>query len=332
MKCSSSAPLALALLLALPAQAEPTRVPVDRPALPSVNSGAANLVAATRAGQRIVVVGDYGVVLLSDDGQHFRQARVVPVQSLLTSVQFIDAQQGWAVGHDGVVLASNDGGETWTLLRKADKPGEVLLSVSFLDAHHGFAVGQFGLALETRDGGLSWQPSNLADGLDYPDMHLNGVTSTASGKILAVAESGISVFSADRGRSWQRGDTGQGGSLWNVIALDDDSFVAAGLRGHLYRSADGLSWERIGTGVKESLTGLTQLADGRVLVVGFGGYVLTSGDGGRSFTVKERSDRAPLTAVVGGPRQPIVFSALGLVANAIEDPASSVDNSQRSSK
>jgi photosystem II stability/assembly factor-like uncharacterized protein len=312
--------LVLAALLAVAAQAEPTRVPVDRPVVLGANGAAANLVAATRAGQRIVVVGDYGTVLLCDDGEPFRQARSVPVQSMLTSVQFIDAQHGWAVGHDGVVLASSDGGETWSLLRKADKPGEVLLSVSFLDARHGFAVGQFGLALETRDGGHNWQPSSLVEALDDPGMHLNGVTSTASGKVLAVGESGISVFSADSGQTWQRGDTGQRGSLWNVIALHDDSFVAAGLRGHLYHSADGVNWARAETGTTESLTGLAQLADGRVVVVGYGGYVLTSVDGGRSFSAEERSDRAPLTAVVAGSNHAILFSALGLVANTGNAP------------
>ncbi|NQD96238.1 glycosyl hydrolase, partial [Pseudomonas sp. CrR25] len=182
--------LALAALLVLPAQAEPTRVPVDRPAVQGANSGAANLVAATRAGPRIVVVGDYGTVLLSDDGEQFRQARAVPVQSLLTDVQFLDAERGWAVGHDGVVLASADGGESWTLLRKAERPGEALLAVNFLDANHGFVVGQFGLALESRDGGRSWQPSSLPEVLDYPDMHINDITSNASGQLLAVAEGG----------------------------------------------------------------------------------------------------------------------------------------------
>jgi photosystem II stability/assembly factor-like uncharacterized protein len=323
MKRSSYSVYALVLAMTvLSAPAEPSRVPVDRPAVIGINSAAANLVAATRAGQRIVVVGDYGTVLISDDGKQFRQARSVPVQSMLTSVQFIDALHGWAVGHDGVVLASSDGGESWSLLRRAEKLGEVLLSVRFLDDLHGFAVGQFGLALESRDGGHSWQPSSLVEALDDPGMHLNSVTSTASGKVLAVGESGVSVFSADRGQTWQRGDTGQGGSLWNVIALDDDSFVAAGLRGHLYHSVDGVTWTRTETGIKESLTGLTQLADGRVLVVGFAGYVLTSVDDGRSFTVSERSDRAPLTAVVADTSSVILFSALGLVTNTRNTPAS----------
>ena len=75
------------------------------------------VMAATLAGSRVVAVGDYGGVLLSDDGKAFRQARVVPTRTVLTSVFFLDAQHGWAAGHDGTVIATVDGGETWRVLR-----------------------------------------------------------------------------------------------------------------------------------------------------------------------------------------------------------------------
>ncbi len=67
------------------------------------------------AGSRLVVVGEQGAVLLSDDaGYSWRQAKV-PSSVLLTAVYFVDDQTGWAVGHDGVVLRSEDGGENWHL-------------------------------------------------------------------------------------------------------------------------------------------------------------------------------------------------------------------------
>ncbi len=54
--------------------------------------------------------GERGIVLLSDDaGVSWRQAKV-PVSVSLTAVQFVDAEQGWAVGHLGVVLHTQDGG------------------------------------------------------------------------------------------------------------------------------------------------------------------------------------------------------------------------------
>ncbi|WP_460940053.1 WD40/YVTN/BNR-like repeat-containing protein, partial [Pandoraea terrae] len=72
------------------------------------------LLDATRAGSRIVAVGEHGVILLSDDdGRTWRQARQVPVSATLSAVTFTDPKHGWVVGQWGVILATGDGGETW---------------------------------------------------------------------------------------------------------------------------------------------------------------------------------------------------------------------------
>ena len=39
----------------------------------------------------------------------------MPVSADLTALHFANAQQGWAVGHEGVVLHTPDGGASWTL-------------------------------------------------------------------------------------------------------------------------------------------------------------------------------------------------------------------------
>src|SRR5471032_2687810 len=89
-----------------------------RPAERVASPEQVRMLSATRAGTRIVAVGDRGVVILSDDnGSTFRQARMVPTSSSLTSVTFTDPSHGWAVGHWGVIVATNDGGETWQLQR-----------------------------------------------------------------------------------------------------------------------------------------------------------------------------------------------------------------------
>ena len=67
------------------------------------------------AGNRLVAVGERGHVLLSDDqGATWRQAKSVPTRVMLTAVFFVDAQYGWAVGHDETILNTADGGENWT--------------------------------------------------------------------------------------------------------------------------------------------------------------------------------------------------------------------------
>lgn len=71
----------------------------------------------TTAGERLVAVGERGHVLYSDDqGRNWQQAQV-PTTQMLTSVHFIDPQHGWAAGHDGLILASDDAGVHWRIQR-----------------------------------------------------------------------------------------------------------------------------------------------------------------------------------------------------------------------
>jgi hypothetical protein len=49
----------------------------------------APIYASALAGGRIVAVGDYGLVILSDDAKKFRQAKAVPTRAPLTSVGLV---------------------------------------------------------------------------------------------------------------------------------------------------------------------------------------------------------------------------------------------------
>jgi len=133
------------------------------------------ILAATRAGKRIVAVGDFGVVLLSDDdGATFRQARSVRARSTLTSVTFVDDRTGWAVGHWGTILKTVDGGETWALERSDVASDRPLFSVYFRNAREGFAVGLWSLLLHTIDGGNTWTEASLAAPFDLTTAPLAG--------------------------------------------------------------------------------------------------------------------------------------------------------------
>lgn len=297
------------------AAAKPLRIPADTPALLAAKASQATILAVAHAGGRIVAVGDHGVVLLADDGRNFHQAAAVPVSSTLTDVKFVDDQHGWAVGHDGVVLASEDGGEHWQLLRRDDEQRTPLLGVWFENRQHGFAVGQFGTALETQDGGKSWTAISPADpDSEAAQQHYNAITGTANGALTIVGERGLVLTSQDHGQGWQTGSTGHNGSLLSVLALQSGELIATGIHGHLYRGTDlGHQWTRIDAGLTEVLTAATQLADGTVVVVGFGGVLLRSNDQGQSYSGTTRDDRLPLTAVIDGPSGPVLFSLAGVV-------------------
>ena len=87
---------------------------LDTPAAKSRHATTTLLTGVALAGKRLVGVGQHGHIVYSDDqGRNWSQA-VVPVSSDLLAVHFPTASQGWAVGHDGVVLHTADGGANWT--------------------------------------------------------------------------------------------------------------------------------------------------------------------------------------------------------------------------
>lgn len=288
------------------------------PAVRVAHAGTASLLGATRAGDRLVAVGDHGVVMLSDDGgQSWRQAKSVPVDSTLTSVSFADARQGWAAGHWGVILHTEDGGETWAVQRSATGEDRPLFALHMLDAQHGVAVGLWSLVLVTEDGGKSWSPVTLdpPEGARKADLNLLSLFATPQGVLYATAEKGVLLRSADQGRHWRYLSTGYKGSFWTGVALPGGELLAAGLRGSLYRSTDeGKSWSRIDSHSESSITQLVVQGSG-VAGVGLDGLKLQSQDAGASFKAEVRPDHLGLTAaVVNAQGRVVLLSRQGVVS------------------
>ena len=88
---------------------------VFTPAVPFANVTKMSLFDITRAGERLVAVGERGLIIVSDDdGRNWQQA-AVPVSATLTAVSFPTPDKGWAVGHAGIILHRDDGGSSWHL-------------------------------------------------------------------------------------------------------------------------------------------------------------------------------------------------------------------------
>ena len=83
-------------------------------------------------------------------------AQTSGVTAYLRDVFFVDNQTGWAVGDDGVILRTSDGGTTW--VTQTSGTTHDMRAVFFLDANTGWAVGYANnnVTLKTTDGGSTW--------------------------------------------------------------------------------------------------------------------------------------------------------------------------------
>ncbi|OJA57641.1 WD40/YVTN/BNR-like repeat-containing protein [Burkholderia ubonensis] len=274
---------------------------------------------ATRAGRRVVAVGEHGVILLSDDdGRTWRQSRRVPVSATLSAITFADAQHGWAVGQWGVILATADGGETWEKQRVDTSVDQPLFSVIFTNARDGIAVGLWSLMLQTHDGGRTWTRTTLPKppGGGKADRNLYHVFDDRQGALYIVSEQGTVLKSTDGGANWRYLQTGGKGSLWTGVAMPDGRIVVGGLLGSLFQSSDGgATWAPLNPGTKSSITDVVATGNG-LLAVGLDGLVLTQRANGESFELAQRPDRATLTAaLVGAGGKPLLFSQDGVLAS-----------------
>jgi photosystem II stability/assembly factor-like uncharacterized protein len=298
------------------AAAEPVRA-----AEPARLAARGLLIAIAPAGERLVAVGDRGIIVLSDDrGASWQQAEYVPTQALLTGVCFLDAQRGVAVGHDQVILTSGDAGHTWKRTHYAPQAQGPLLDVWCGAGGEVIAVGAYSAYLRSADGGASWRevtfaplpttaggagrsPSAAVPGAGDEGAgggyHLNRIVGAGNGRLYIAGEAGHLYRSDDGGASWRTLLSPYEGSFFGVLPLTAESLLAFGLRGHLYRSADeGRSWLAIDTGTVAMLTGATRFDGGAVAIVGLSGVVLLSRDGGHSFTLWQQTDRTGLSATV----------------------------------
>jgi photosystem II stability/assembly factor-like uncharacterized protein len=253
------------------------------------------------AGEHLVAVGERGHILLSDaDGENWQQV-LAPTREMLTAVYFADPQRGWAVGHDGLILASLDGGTNWSLqyngllqqdainqdqllairrqkkllaaelAREDDGPRRANLLARLEEVH---------LAIEDAEYAIS-QPIHSPPLLDvYFSNPLRGFAVGAFGEYLYTVNGGV---------SWVR-DTGAFNNPdqmhLNAVAGDgDDGVWVAGEGGLLFRSVDsGRNWKTLPSPYHGSFFDIAyEAATGALVVVGLRGNIFRSLDGGDSW-------------------------------------------------
>ena len=217
-----------------------------------------------------------------------------------------------AVGHDGVILHSDDRGERWQRVREepyspdnhaSPSNGVPLLDVLFLDERRVLAgclhadAGQRDSAAAGRHG--KWWCATAFRPIGELPADPDGLAGGGPGD--AVPDTG----DADEVDSWSDAFLFSDDDLLlgdeadphlNALArLADGRLVLVGERGSAWRSDDeGRSWQRLALPYAGSMYGLLAGSGSRLIAFGLRGRVLESGDGGDSWQLLPTGSLATL--------------------------------------
>lgn len=202
----------------------------------------------------------------------------------LRAVQFVDGQEGWAVGDEGVVWHTIDGGKQWE--RQPTGVRASLRAVHFLNPFTGWVAGReelpqggsSGVLLVTRDGGLKWRRIGINA---LPGLHgirfFDDKNGLAFGDGSEAYPSGL-FATADGGHGWKP-VAGPRCASW--LAADFQDLQTGALAGTWSRLAALRNGRLVGADV-DTLGGRAlnslRLAGTAAIAVGQGGLVLVSSD------------------------------------------------------
>lgn len=211
-----------------------------------------------------------------------------PTGIALYGVKFVSSTQGWAVGARGTILATSDGGTTWST-QGSGATTKDLYGVWFASATTGWAVGQGGVVLSTTNGGTTWSAQTSGVSTD-----LYGVVATSTSNVWAVGQSGVIRVTSNGGAAWNSQASNTANNLYAITASSSSTNIWAVGQGGVIRLnpsasiTSGFSWTAQTSPTTKDLYGVSQAGSGKkgnaAFAVGQGGTVLGVKDGGNPAT------------------------------------------------
>jgi RHS repeat-associated protein len=158
---------------------------------------------------------------------------------ILYASDMVDGSIGYAVGKDGSVVKTSNGGITWVDLNAPTT--KTLRGVDFIDANNGVAVGDNGTIIRTTTGGadnFNKSTGSVPSNLNFKDVQmLNSSLGFAVGA--NASGNGVVYKTSDGGANWTLEHTASGSnSGFNSVYFTDRTFgFAVGDNGTVYKAA-----------------------------------------------------------------------------------------------
>lgn len=269
--------------------------------------------ALSKSSTMVVASSEHGRIFYSTDkGKSWKKSQTGTEQSL-TDIFLLNEGLGWAVGFEGAILKTMDGGLTWKTIKSVDINEPPLFAIWFRDASLGLAVGADSMVYRTLDGGDTWHSLKL----EY-QTHLYAITQTDDSIIWIAGENHALFKSYDSGVTWSQVEPPFLESFFGFLPLENHQLLTYGIRGRVAIFNDA-GFVNSAQEADETLSAGMQMADGRIVLAGQRGRLLIGTSKGHPFkhvTISKLEDISALTEVEDAV---IVAGALGILRIPKED-------------
>ncbi|MCK4448299.1 MAG: hypothetical protein KAW56_14610, partial [Candidatus Marinimicrobia bacterium] len=204
-----------------------------------------------------------------------------PTGNQINDLDFVDDSTGWAVGYNGIILKTTDGGASWTTQKIG--AGMIYYDAFFIDSSNGWVIGRIDLLgyvpliYITTDGGESWRIRQTgASTALYSISFVNHSEGWAVGCEIRKT--------TDGGESWTGQSSGATNCLKSVYFLDNQIGWIVGKGGNILKTTNGGdSWDVCASPTSEDLNSVYFVDGQRGCAVGNWGTIITTSDGGATW-------------------------------------------------
>ena len=252
------------------------------------------------------------IYLSKDKGQTWKPVQVPAKDYTLQAITFSDAQHGWAVGYNGLMIRTTDGGTTWELLNFLNSPQQRerhpdLHAVHFVDANIGYVAGHRRYSSKisdevdgdieifcTRNGGKNWRRCY------YEKVPLTAFQITSNARSTFALLNSRIIRTDNQGATWHEVSTAAKNIRWLAFSADGSGW-AVGSRGVFQQSNDGgMTWTPASVSpdlANRDWWGVAFSKNGIGLAVGEEGSLALTMDNGKTWQLPPRTFADHLRAI-----------------------------------
>jgi photosystem II stability/assembly factor-like uncharacterized protein len=217
------------------------------------------------------IVGEAGTIFRTRDGGKTWEKVQSPVKDSLFKIAVMDSDAACAVGANGSLLCTENGGSSWTLNHFMDF---TFFDVAFSSKSAAWAVGDYKTVISSADAGKHWQLQSGGKRV-FTEPPNFAVAFNPSGDGVIAALGPAIQETKDAGKSWQSLPLTETKQVYSAVAnrgASASEFWIAGGEGLLVDIGNG-TISKVPTGVAADITDVSFSGDNGI-AVGLGGTLL----------------------------------------------------------